>query len=224
MFPLCQAFPLECSLLNFTVQQQHSFSIVKEVWCHRHTTATSTDAVESSTSNPSTTTDDERFLAEVSTIEVLRTGVSTTEMSTIGVSPDTYSDEYCYQSSESKDGFCPNADWTCTPLNIARTCGSFDSEGGSCSGLNAYPNATISDYGSISGNSAKQNEIYHCGPIVCGIDAMPLLNWESGIISTAGSGTARVISIVGSRPTRPKRNPLVKRLVLCPQIMSHESA
>ena len=113
------------------------------------------------------------------------------------------------KSSESKDGFCPNTDWTCTPLNIARTCGSFDSEGGSCSGLNAYPNATISDYGSISGNSAMQNEIYHCGPIACGVDAMPLLNWESGIIST------HVISIVGSRPTRPKRNPLVKSLVLC---------
>ena len=186
------------------MQQQHSFSIVKEVWCHRHTTATSTDAVESSTSNPSTTTDDERFLAEVST-----TGESTIKMSTGGVSPDTYSDEYCYQSSESKDGFCPNADWTCTTLNIARTCGSFDSEGGSCSGLNAYPNATISDYVSFSGNSAMQNEIYHCGPIACGIDAMLLLNWESGNISTAGSGTAHVISIVGSRPTRPKRNPLV---------------
>ena len=47
-------------------------------------------------------------------------------------------------------------------------------------------------------------KIYHCGPIACGIDAMPLLNWESGIISTAGRGTAHVISIVGSRPTRPK--------------------
>ena len=54
-----------------------------------------------------------------------------------------------------------------------------------------------------------QNEIYHCGPIACGIDAMLLLNLESGIISTAGSDTAHVISIVvGSRPTGPKRNPL----------------
>ena len=53
-----------------------------------------------------------------------------------------------------------------------------------------------------------QNEIYHCGPIACGIDAIPLPNWESGITSTAGSGTAHVISIVGSRPTRPERNPL----------------
>ena len=96
----------------------------------------------------------------------------------------------------------PNADWTCTPLNISRTCGSIDSEGGSCSGLNAYQNAKISDYGSISGNSSMQNEIYHCGPLSCGNDAMPLLNWESGIISTAGSGTAHVISIVGSQPTR----------------------
>ena len=43
-------------------------------------------------------------------------------MCTVGVSPDTNSDEYYYQSSELKDGFCPNADWTCTPLNIARTC------------------------------------------------------------------------------------------------------
>ena len=160
VFSLCQASnPLECSLLNFTVQQQRSFSMVKEVWCHRHTTAASTDAVESSTSNPSTTTDDERFPAEVSTTEVSTTGVLTTEMSTVGVSPDTHSDKYYYQSSESKDGFCPNADWTCTPLNIARTCGSFGSVGGSCSGLNAYPNATISDYRSISGKSAMQNEI-----------------------------------------------------------------
>ena len=205
VFSLCQASnPRECSLLNFTVQQQHNFSIIKEVWCHRHTTATSTDAIESSTSNPSTTRDDERFLADV----------STTEMSTVGVSPDTYSDEYYYQSSESKDGFYPNADWTCTPLNIARTCGSFDSEGGSCSGLNAYPHATISYYGYFSVNSAMQNEIYHCGPIACGIDAMPLLNWESETISTAGSGTAHVISIVDSRPTRPKFNPLVKSLVV----------
>ena len=221
---LCQASnPLECSLLTLQCSR-HSFSIVKDVWCHRHTTVTCTDAVESSTLNPSTITDDETFLAEVSTLEASTTGVLTIEMSTVGASPDTYSDEYYSQSSESKDGFCPNADWTRTPLNIARTCGSFDFVGASCSGLNAYPNATISDYRSISANSAMQNEIYHCGPNACGIDAMPLLNWASGTISTAGSGTAHVISIVGSRPTRPKRNPLDQRLVLCPQIMSHEPA
>merc|ERR1719152_516811 len=44
-----------------------------------------------------------------------------------GISYET-SQPYMACSSESKDGLCPNADWTCTPLNIARTCGSFDSE------------------------------------------------------------------------------------------------
>ena len=74
--------------------------MVKEVWCHRHTTVTCTDAVESSASNPAMTTDNERCLAEV----------SITEMFTVGVSPDINSDEYYYQSSEPKDGFYPNAD------------------------------------------------------------------------------------------------------------------
>merc|ERR1712136_534927 len=93
-----------------------------------------------------------------------------------GISYET-SQPYMACSSESKEGFCPNADWTCTPLNIAQTCGSFDSEGGSCSGLNAYPNATISDYGSISGVSAMQNEIYQRGPIAWGKDASQGQYW-----------------------------------------------
>ena len=90
--------------------------MVKEVWCHRHTTVTCTDAVESSTSNPSITTDNERFLAEVSTTQVPTTGVSTTEMFTVGVSPDINSDEYYYQSSESKNGFFPNAELDMHPV------------------------------------------------------------------------------------------------------------
>ena len=35
------------------------------------------------------------------------------------------------------------------------------------------------------------------GPTACGIDAMPLLNWGSRIISEAGSGIDHVISVVG---------------------------
>merc|ERR1719389_1041269 len=100
-------------------------------------------------------------------------------------------------SSESKQGFCKASDWSCSALNIARTCGSFSSEGGDCTGLSSYPNATISDYSSISGADAMKKEIYKRGPIACGIDAMPLLNWESGIISKAGDGVDHVISVVG---------------------------
>ena len=43
-----------------------------------------------------------------------------------------------------------------------------------------YPNATITDYGSISGADAMMKEIFHRGPISCGIDANPLLNYETG--------------------------------------------
>merc|ERR1712066_427497 len=38
---------------------------------------------------------------------------------------------------------------------------------------------------------------YSRGPIACGIDANPLLNYEKGIIKTSGSGIDHVISVVG---------------------------
>lgn len=113
-----------------------------------------------------------------------------------GISYET-SMPYSACSSDSDEGFCDKADWSCKPVNIARTCGSFSSEGGPCTGLSHYPNATISDYGSISGQRAMQREIYNRGPISCGIDANPLLNYESGIIKKWSWLTDHVISVVG---------------------------
>lgn len=107
------------------------------------------------------------------------------------------SNPYIACSSDSDEGFCSKADWTCKPINVARTCGSFSEEGGPCTGLSSYPNATISDYGSISGHEAMQKEIFNRGPISCGIDAMPLLNYESGIHTQKSSSTDHVISVVG---------------------------
>jgi len=104
---------------------------------------------------------------------------------------------YMACSSESTEGFCKAADWTCKPENVARTCGSFNREGGSCVGLDRYPNATVADYGSVSGASAMMKEIYARGPIACGIDAQPLLNFESGIVSKKGGMVDHVISVVG---------------------------
>merc|ERR1719450_684286 len=40
-------------------------------------------------------------------------------------------------------------------------------------------------------------EIYQRGPIACGIDRNPLLNYESGIITEKSSDTDHVISVVG---------------------------
>merc|ERR1711870_10305 len=106
----------------------------------------------------------------------------------------TTSQPYFACSSESEDGLCKGADWTCTAKNTAVTCGTF---GEACVGLSHYPNATISDYGSITGKAAMMKEIYSRGPIACGIDANPLLNYENGIIKTSGSGIDHVISVVG---------------------------
>jgi len=113
-----------------------------------------------------------------------------------GIAYET-SNPYVACTPDSKEGFCPHVDTTCKPLNVARTCGSFDKEGGSCTGLSSFPNATITDYGSISGQEAMQKEILHRGPISCGIDAAPLLNFESGVISKKGDSIDHVISVTG---------------------------
>ncbi len=113
-----------------------------------------------------------------------------------GISYET-AQPYLACTSDSSEGFCQHVDTSCKPINVARTCGSFSQEGGPCVGLNHYPNITISDFGSISGADAMMKEIFNRGPISCGIDAMPLLNYESGIIKDQGSGVDHVISVVG---------------------------
>merc|ERR1712139_106086 len=97
-------------------------------------------------------------------------------------------------SSESQEGICPGNDWSCTPKNVAVTCGTFGVE---CVGLSHYPNATISEYGSISGSAAMQKEIFSRGPVACTIDANPLRDYTGGIITTQGQGVDHVISVVG---------------------------
>merc|ERR1719453_2560765 len=112
-----------------------------------------------------------------------------------GIAYDT-ANPYMACSSESEQGFCPHAKWDCTAENIARTCSTFPPQG-FCAGLNKYPNATISDYGSISGAAAMQKEIFHRGPNACGVDAVPLLKYQGGIATDEGSEVDHVISVVG---------------------------
>lgn len=104
---------------------------------------------------------------------------------------------YLACSSDSTEGFCGHVDTTCKPVNVARTCGGFSQEGGPCTGLSSYPNISISEYGSISGKKAMMREIFHRGPIACGIDANPLLNYEAGIIKDEGDMVDHVISVTG---------------------------
>jgi cathepsin X len=104
------------------------------------------------------------------------------------------SQPYMACSSESREGICPNGDWTCKPEKVAVTCGTFGEE---CVGLSHYPNATIAEYGSISGKNAMQKEIFNRGPIACTIDARPIEKYTGGIAKGFSLMTDHVISVVG---------------------------
>jgi cathepsin X len=103
---------------------------------------------------------------------------------------------YMACSKESKEGFCAQApsEWTCEPLNVARTCGTFGQE---CVGLSHYPNATIADHGSIRGADAMMNEIFNRGPIACEVDANPLDEYTTGFVTEKSLSTNHIISVVG---------------------------
>ena len=103
-------------------------------------------------------------------------------------------------SSDSKNGLCPHGDWTCRKdnLNTARTCSTFPEMGGKCVGLTHFPNATISDYGTVSGVADMKKELMR-GPIACGIDADNLRAYKGGVVDDPNTTRSvnHVISVVG---------------------------
>jgi len=112
-----------------------------------------------------------------------------------GISYET-SNPYLACSSESKDGICPYADWSCKPENIARTCSTFPPEG-KCVPLKQYPNATINEYGVVNGPEAMMKELFSRGPIACGVDGEAIENYTSGIFVDKGNVISHIVSIVG---------------------------
>lgn len=114
-----------------------------------------------------------------------------------GISYET-SQPYMACSSDSSEGFCKSAKWDCNAPNVARTCSTFSQVGGKCVGLSHYPNATISEFGQVSGAANMAAEIFARGPITCGIDATPILQYDGkSIISQRGGGIDHVVSVVG---------------------------
>jgi len=104
---------------------------------------------------------------------------------------------YMACSSDSEYGFCPFWTWDCSALNVARTCSTFPEYGGTCVGLGWYPNATINEYGYVSGPNDMMSEIYHRGPISCTVDATPLDYYTSGIITQKGLSLNHIVSVTG---------------------------
>mmetsp|Transcript_14110 Transcript_14110/g.38346 ORF Transcript_14110/g.38346 Transcript_14110/m.38346 type:complete len:467 (+) Transcript_14110:95-1495(+) len=94
------------------------------------------------------------------------------------------------ESDFHQSGICPTlasqGQLKCTYMNYARTCSTFPSNGGFCTGLESFPNVTISDYGSISGAEAMMTEIHHRGPIACAVNADALDNYTGGIVTEDG--------------------------------------
>mmetsp|Transcript_50570 Transcript_50570/g.127025 ORF Transcript_50570/g.127025 Transcript_50570/m.127025 type:complete len:326 (+) Transcript_50570:52-1029(+) len=117
---------------------------------------------------------------------------------TSGYVPYDTCQPYLACSSDSTQGFCGKADFTCTPINTCRTCSTFTESGGFCAALSTFPNATIAEYGQVSGADDMMKEIFARGPIACGVDAGPLDQYTGGIIdNTSDKSTNHVISIYG---------------------------
>ena len=116
-----------------------------------------------------------------------------------GITYDTCN-PYMACSAESDEGFCAKVGddaWDCKAENVCRTCSTFSAHGGFCAEVDKYPNATIKEYGEVSGADNMAAEIFARGPIACGVDANPLLNYTGGIIATPGKGVDHIVSVIG---------------------------
>ena len=112
---------------------------------------------------------------------------------------------YIACSSESKEGFCKYVDTKCTKENTCRTCSTFTEDGGTCSEIDVYPNATIAEYGSYNLFTSDRvhkikAEIYARGPVAAGINAEPILRYAGGVVHNKhfwDRMVNHIVSIVG---------------------------
>jgi len=74
----------------------------------------------------------------------------------------------------------PDFDATSHPSGTCMTCSTFNVP---CAEVTHYPNATVTEYGSVKGEQAMMNEIYERGPVGCGVNAVPLLNYTGGVFT-----------------------------------------
>jgi cathepsin X len=110
-------------------------------------------------------------------------------------------------SSESTEGFCAHVDTSCSAINTCKTCDTFAGEGGKCSAIDYFPNATISEYGTYSVMTSPKDvahkimaEIYARGPVATGVNAEPLVEYKGGIVTDSKVWhmmVNHIVSIVG---------------------------
>lgn len=105
-------------------------------------------------------------------------------------------------SAESDEGSCGKAGkdaYTCEPINMCRTCSTFKAYGGFCSQLDYFPNATVAEYGRVSGEADVMKEIFRRGPVAAEVNATPLDEYTGGIIDLPHESRSQnhIVSITG---------------------------
>jgi len=113
-----------------------------------------------------------------------------------------YEDCMIYQacSIDSKEEGCSDKKmFECTAVNTCKTCDTFTANGGSCTPIMQYPNATIASYGSIRDSDNMKSEIYKNGPIACGINAEEIVDYTGGVLDVPHKLKMinHIISVVG---------------------------
>merc|ERR1719401_3129942 len=108
-----------------------------------------------------------------------------------------YMEEWSRGIAFQQSGVCEAFNPQCSYFDWSRTCSTFPESGGTCAGMAQFPNATVKAHGNIQGASAMMREIHSRGPIVCGIDAIPLVNYTGGIVGGEGNQIDHAISVAG---------------------------
>ncbi len=55
--------------------------------------------------------------------------------------------------------FSHKGDYQCKPINICRTCSTFAAYGGKCQEIDIFPNATVAEYGTVTGVDNMKAEV-----------------------------------------------------------------
>jgi cathepsin X len=111
-------------------------------------------------------------------------------------------------SAESSEGSCAAGDvsrYECKPENTCRTCSTFSDMGGFCSALDSFPNASVAEYGEVSGEKEIMAEVYARGPVAAGIDANLLDEYTGGILDQPADyeyEINHIVAIVGWGETK----------------------
>ncbi|CBJ28444.1 Cathepsin Z-like proteinase [Ectocarpus siliculosus] len=87
-------------------------------------------------------------------------------------------------------------DNTCDAIGKCKTCWSFNEE---CEAVQSYPNATVSEYGTVVGEENIMAEVFARGPVACDIAASRLHEYTGGIVDIPElpAETDHVVAIAG---------------------------